>query len=245
MNYSDFQTAITIRAAQAQTPYTSLPTDFSNSIARFIDYAEGRIYRDCIFLAQRTQNGTLSFTSGNRELSIASITPALLVLEGVAIITPASTAPASGTRIQCQPASLDFIDMIWPVEATTAAPSAVDVPYWAMKDEDTIVVAPTPNGAYRCELTGIFRPTALSASNTTTYLATTYGELMLAAAMIDVCAYLRDFGQMADDPKIAMSYEAEYQQLLPGVKLEEDRRRGAGVGWSAFAPTPVAEPPRP
>lgn len=245
MNYNEFQNALTIRAVQAASPFTSLPPAFSDQIPRFIEYAENRIYRDFVFLAQRTQNATLAFTASSRSLNFSAITPILLVLEGVAMVTPVADQPSAGTRWQFEESSLDLIDSAWPQESLTLAPNLADNNgrYWAMKDDHTLVVAPTPDANYVAEITGIFRPLALSEANTDTYLSDTYPDILLQAAMIDVCAYLEEFGMASSDPQQAMSYEAQYQALKPGVLAEEQRRRGSGEGWSANMPA-MAKPPR-
>lgn len=243
MNYSDLSAALTVLAQQAQTPYTSLPTDFVTFLPRAIDYAEGRIYRSCVFLAQRSQDSSLTFTPAARALNTAGLTT-LLVVEGLAMIIPAASTPAAGTRVQCDPMSLDFIDSVWPVEATTQTPTLTTAQYFCLRDDHTIIVAPTPDAAYKAEITGIFRPAAISAVNPTTYLATTYGELLLAACMISVSGYLRDYGSQSDDPKLAVSWEDQFGKLLTGVEAEERRRRFEGTGWAPYVATPQALPPR-
>lgn len=248
LTYATWQQQITILAQAAVAPSYSLTNnpDFSNSLASFLDYAEGRIYKELVFLANRTQDASLTFTAGTRALVISTISPALMVVEGVAALTPAGTTLATGTQCNYEPASLDFIDMIWPTQATTATPDATSSPqmYWAMKDAVTVVVAPTPDAAYKALLTGIFQPSALSGNNTTTYLSTVYPELLLAASMISVAGWMRAFGAQADDPKVAMSWEDQYQKLRDAAISEEQRRRGQGQGWSQQLPAPIAQPPR-
>jgi len=247
MNYSGFVQQISILAQQAISPAYSLGDvpDFQNTIPTIIAYAEGRIYRDCAFLAQRVQNSSsVSASAGNRSLDISSISPPVMVVEGVALITPAATAPAAGTRWNYDMASLDTIDMLWPVEATTVAPAAADLRLAAMKDEKTIVLMPTPDGAYKAEITGLVQPTALSASNTTTYLSNIYSDILVVAAMIFVSGYLRDYGAQSEDPKTGLSWEALYKSQMVGVTAEEQRRRTQGVGWSPNLPTVLANPQR-
>lgn len=245
MNYAEFQNALTIRAVQAAAPFTSLPAAFSDQLPRFIEYAENRIYRDFVFLAQRTQNSTLAFAASSRSLDFSSLDPMLLVLEGVAMITPVADQPSAGTRWQFEESSLDLIDSAWPQESLTLAPNLADNNgrYWAMKDDHTLVVAPTPDANYVAEITGIFRPDPLSAGNPETYISTVYPDILLQAAMIDVAAYLEEFGMASSNPQQALSYEAQYQALKPGVLAEEQRRRGQGEGWSPNMPS-MAKPPR-
>lgn len=211
-------------------------TDFTNILPAAIQDAEGRIYREMDFLATRTTDSSTTFTPGSRELLLPA---SILVVQGVAAITPAGVVPALGQRNTLEPVSLDFIDVTWPNEALT------DIPlYVAMKDAATIIVAPTPAAAYKADITGIFRPAPISISNPTTYISATYGDLMVAATMIFLAGWQRDFGGQADDPKLAMSWEGHYQSLKTSVYEEEQRRKFSSTGWSPFSQTPLAMPPR-
>lgn len=247
LTYAQYQQALTILAAQASAAsgysLTNAP-DFSNMIPNFLDYAEDRIYRECVFLAARAQDSSLQFSGTTRTLNLAAASTIILVVEGVAAITPTGTAPGAGTRQQFSPASLDLIDTVWPQESLTVDPSAVTDRWWAMRDASTIVVAPTPNDTYTAEITGMFRPLQLSGSNPTTYLSLNYPDLLLAASMISVAAYLRDYGAESEDPKLAQSWESQYGKLQQSAMAEEQRRRSQGAGWSANLPTPLATPQR-
>lgn len=247
MDYDDFAQQITILAEMSVSPGYSLANvpDFANILPSVIAYAEGRIYRECVFLATRTQNYSQKFTAGNRSLSLAPITPTLIVPEGLAMIYPSSaTNPALGTRLPFDVASLDVIDIYWPQESVTVNPSTVSYRMWALKDNATIVVGPTPDAAYTAEVTGLFQPTPLSETNETTYLSTIYPDIMLSAGMIFVSGFLRDYGAQSEDPRTGISWESQYEKQIASVGPEEQRRRSQGNGWSPNAPTPIAKPPR-
>lgn len=241
--YQDVVTAWVVLLQEAPSPYTP-PTDFNTLLPRAIEYAENRIYRKLIFLAERKTNSTLTFTAGSRTLNIATLSPQALVVEGVAAILPAGDVPAAGTRAQYFVSSLDTIDSVWPQESVTAAPTAVDFPSWAMKDNVTIVVQPTPDQNYTVELTAIFPPTSLSSSNTSTYLTLVYPELFIAAGMVYWTGYQRDYGASSDDPQFAVSWESQYLKLEAEAEAEERRRRGlASVdGNDARQPSAPAQP---
>lgn len=220
-----------------QTP----STDYTTILPAAIQDAENRIYRDLDFLATRTVNSTASFTAGTRNLTIPTSPSTLIVLQGVAQISPAGNAPAAGTRNQLEVATLDFIDYVWPTEGVIGPGE-----YWAMKDAVTIVVVPTPDQDYVAELTGIFRPTPMSATNVTTYIGTTYPDLLVNACMSFLAGYQRDFGAQGsvDDDSLATSWEKKYQDSKTSALAEEQRRKGSSVGWSPFSATPLATPPR-
>lgn len=250
MNYAEITQQWTILAEQAIAPtyaLTDVP-DFANTLPSAIAYAEGRIYRDCVFLAQRTQNPIpgLVFTAGSRELDLSTANPPVLVVEGVAMITPVGAASAAaGTRQPFDLASLDVIDIMWPQESVTLNPANLQSGRMAaMKDDHTLVVAPTPDAAYKAEITGLVQPEPLSATNTETYVSRIYPDLLIPAGMIFISGFLRDFGAQSEDPRTGLSWEGVYRGQLPGVQAEEQRRRTQGTGWSPNTPTPLANPQR-
>lgn len=213
--------------------------DYTAILPAAIQDAEQRIYRELDFVAARTVNSGSALTAGSRTFTLPTSPSTILVLQGVSVVTPAGSSPSTGTRVPLEPASLDYIDCTWTNEATTGVPDT-----WALKDSSTIVVKPTPAAAYTVELTGIFRPAPLSASNTTTYISLTYPDLLVAACMLFLFAWQRDFSPSADMPQAAISWERHYQGLKQSALLEEQRRQGSGMGWSPFMPTPIAQPQR-
>lgn len=235
MNYSQLVTYL----------YTLLETDandtsFAAILPATIQDAEQRIYLGMDFLNTRTTWSSTSFTANSRTYTFPTSQSTVMTVQGVAAITPATAAtPAQGTRNQLEPVSLDFIDSTWPTEALVGLPDS-----WAPLNDTQIVVKPTPDQAYPVEITGTFRPVPMSNSNQTTYIGNTYPQLLVAACMIFLAGYQRDYGQQSDDPKLATSWTTVYDDQLKLAMDEEQRRKGAGVGWSPFAPTPEAQPPR-
>lgn len=245
MNYTEFVQYISILATQASAANNyALPADFTNIFPAAIEYAEDRIYREMVFLATRAQDASLTFSGTTRSLNLQNMTTIIIVPEGLSIITPVGAIPALGTRLPCQEASLDYIDFNWPTESLTRDPSTVFERWWAMLDATTMVVSPTPDLAYGAEITGLFRPLQLSSTNPTTYITLSYPDLMVAATMIFVTGYMRNFGAQADTPGMSQSWETQYTKLAASATLEEQRRRGQGIGWSNNAPTPLATPAR-
>ena len=248
MLYPDLTTALVILAQQydARGVYTFLHSpNFTAYLPRVIEYAEGRVYREVVPLATRNSSATAQVQAGLRTLPLGFFVPQPVVVEHLALITPQGVAPQKGQRWVYEMTSIDFIDMIWPVEATTMAPNvAYPELYCAPLDNQTFVLAPTPDLAYTAEVTGTFRPMPLSAANPQTYLTSFYPDIFLAACMIAVAGFQRDFGAQSDDPRMAVSWESVYEKLLPGAIEEEQRRRGQGVGWGQLPPAVEAKQAR-
>lgn len=246
MLYSDLTTAlgallqVPITNAASATPSSN--TDFNNILPRIIESSEQLIYREIDFLYTRTEifddsGADYVCTPNSRRFTMA---PEILILQGVNIITPAGADPDVGTRNRLEIVSKDFLDVIWPQETGSGA---TDVPrYVAQLDTNTLIFAPTPDDDYTVEMTGIFRPAPLSATNTSTYLSTTYPDIFLYGCMIFATGYQRDFGAQSSDPQMAMSWRAMFDLAKPGVAEEEQRRKTQGRNWSPYSQTPLSTP---
>ena len=240
LTWTSLQTELVIALEQSYTPYTVIPADFAALYPSAIAYAEQRICSEIPLLANRTQNTQLVTTAGNRQINLSSMTSPLVVMERLALITPASTTPINGTRYQYIKTTLDVIDSFWPEESLTMAPSAADWigRWWApintggtgaaySGSTSLIAIAPTPDGTYIAECTGLFQPTPLSGTNTSTYLSTVYPQLLFAACMIFLeGALIRNFGMAGVDPKEGLNWEQQYRTLKEACEFEEARRRG-------------------
>lgn len=231
LTYTTLRDTLVTALSQAPYPYTTLPDDFNTLYPQAITYAEGRIYKDLVLLATRTVDASLVTVNGTRSLNLSLMTTKVIVPEGFALLTPAGSNYMNGTQTPFDEASLDTIDQFWPRPLTTMDPSSADNigRYWALQDDHTLVMSPTPNAVYRAVITGLFQPASLgpSSPNTTTYLSIIYPELLTAACLIFLTgALLRNFGAQADDPKMALSWESQYAELMPLAKYEEARRRG-------------------
>lgn len=250
MQYTDVVDALGYYCQQ----YVNPAPEWTPSLPTIIDNAELRIYRELDFLAMRGQNASLAFTAGSRTLSMGPMTATLssgdqllnaypVVVQGVAAILPPNDAPKAGTRVRFVLTSVDFIDIAWPEESVTQAP-ATGLAYYAMLDHQTIIVAPTPDQAYTAEITGTWRPAPLSSTNPSNWLWSNLPDLAFKAAMVEAAGWLRDFGQQSDDPKMAQSWENQYQAAKVNAVEEEQRRKGADPGWQPFQPAPLSGTPR-
>lgn len=213
---------------------TTYGATFEAQFPNAISYAETRIYTEFPWLNERGTSLLYATTSGSRKIDATGST--LILVEQLNLITPAGqNDPALGTRIPYAMASLDFINAVWPVEATTVTPSLTyqGGRYWAMLDAQTIVYAPTADAAYRAEIVGLFQPVSLSASNTTTYLSQFYPQLLQAGMCVFLSGALtRNFGAQADESGQAMAWESQFKMLLGAARDEERRRRGLAPDFS-------------
>ncbi len=257
MTYPEWLTAMVTLLNIGDAPGTAA---FTALAPRFIEYGELRLQREIDFLATRATDGSAQTLTGERSVP----TPTqFVVIEGVNLITPSLTkpsdpAPATPRRIALLRTSRAFIDVTWPVESQTQPPRPFET-YYALFSENvpsnadpdeimalpsSIIIAPTPDAIYYVEFTGTVRLAALSAANPNTFISTHLPDLFLAATMIIAAGYQRDFGAQSDDPKLAVSWETQYQSLRTGAAVEEARKAMSGAGWTAFPPPVVANTPR-
>jgi hypothetical protein len=95
-------------------------------------------------------------------------------------------------------------------------------------------VGPCPDQAYNVEVYGTYRPATLSATNPNTPLTVLLPDLFLAASMIFMSGYQKNFGAQADDPKMAASWESQYEKLMMGATSEEFRKKFQSSTWTSM-----------
>lgn len=253
--YSSFQSALALYMA---IPNANVATpNFVAALPSIIDYAEQRCYRELDLLAARGDwFGTLTPASPAFQLStgitfpLPANLPGPLTIERARILMPVGVAiPPAGTAtgaVPCSPVSPEWLDAIYGPGATPGVPV-----WYSHTSQDFLDFGPPPDQAYVVSLFGMYRPFPLYSAppgdgSQTTFLTTIFPDLFLAAAMINAAGYQKNFGSMMDDPKMAQSWEAQFNLLLPSAKSEEMRKRFHG--WQATTaesnppPTPMPQP---
>lgn len=214
MNYSQFVMRLSDALALDKSDY-----NFVVEIPAIIDYAEQRIYRELDLLATliTTSSGT---TSANvRDFSLPGT---FITVQNVNIVTPANTTVDLGTRNPLMPVSIAVMDLLWPSNV-----SATGIPsLFAMRDNATLILGPTPDDTYYVQVRGTQRPTPLSSTNPTTILTTYIPDVFLAAAAVYATKY--------DDKA-----EAQYQLLKQSAEVEQFRAKFQSQSWSSQKPTPA------
>lgn len=215
-------------------------TGFQTDLPNIIDDAELRIYRDLDLLDASVRDSASALTAGNRNFTLPSTNGTFIVTDEINVITPAGTTnPDSGTRNALVPTSSEMLNSLWPNVTGSTVPQ-----YYAMVNQNLIIVGPWPAAAYQVEVVGTIHPTPLSSSNVTTVLSVFFPDLLIAASMVRAAGYQKNYGQGVDDPKQAVSWESHYQQLLKSAGVEEARKNFEGPGWSTKQPEQITTPPR-
>lgn len=217
--YLSFQNALGTNMALAGAPSAISDPFFTEMLPSIIDYAELRMQREIDFLANNTTDSSKSFTANVRLLALPA-SPYFISVDAVNVITPASTVPNSGTRNPLLPVTTDFLDAVYSSAAGATVPK-----YFAMLSNQNMVVGPWPDLAYTVEFKGTTRqaPLYTLGSGGSNFLTQQLPDLYMAAAMVFASGYMRNFGAQADDPRMAQSWETQYQTLMKGADVEEAR----------------------
>ncbi len=244
-DYTTYVQAIANETAIAETgtAIADMEPNFVAIVPRMIEYAEQRMYRELDMLATRIRQ-TVQGAALTRNLPLSTAV-AVVVLETLSVITPVGVDADAGQRNPLQPVSRDFLDLCWSSQSTAALPRYYCEVNTANEFSNSVaVLGPVPDNAYTYEVCGTFRPTALSATNTTTILSVYLPDAFFAASMIFMAGWQKNFGAQADDPKMAMSWSAAYDALMASANGEEMRKKLQGAAWTPYVPSPIAAPPR-
>jgi hypothetical protein len=185
--------------------YTEVDSNvFSNSVIdTFITMAENRILRD-IDLDVFKQEDTGSLTTDIRFLQAPST---ILTHRYLMVVV-------DDDRIFLDFRDNSFIREFWSDYTLTGVPK-----YYAVWDQNTFQVAPTPNQDYTVQMGYIYRPAQLSASNTTTWISTNAPEALLYACLIQAYSYTKGPLEMLQ------YFENSYKQAIQGLGIEQQGRR--------------------
>jgi hypothetical protein len=209
-----YSTFVTMLAAELAIPETD--TDFVAILPQIIEYSEQRCYRELgLLTAVVTTAGTL--TANDRSFTLPTTNGHPLVLDYINVLD------GSAVRHQAMPATRDLVETLWP--SNTAAGASTIPEIFARIDDATVLLGPPPGSAWSCEVIHTIRPTALSVSNTTTYLSTYLCDLFFAGAMVSAAGWMRNYGAQADDPRMAVSWETQFQTLMASARAEEAAKK--------------------
>jgi hypothetical protein len=243
MNYSNIVTAL---ATMLVTPEDD--TGFVALLPAAFAYADNRIYRELDMLASNVRDSSASTTTGDRNFTLPTTLGTFQIIDSINVITPASTAPGSGTRNLLIPVSQSFLDMCWPSSTGATVPqyfSYISQDTYASTPQNQVIFGPWPDTTYRVEVIGTIQPEVLSSTNTTTFLTDYLSDLYLAACMVNLTgSFLKNFGSQSDDPRSALSWEKQYTDLRESAVTWEARKRWAGPSWTSKPLEPMAQPQR-
>tara|TARA_B110000503_G_scaffold55802_1_gene89554 strand:+ start:311 stop:976 length:666 start_codon:yes stop_codon:yes gene_type:complete len=141
-----------------------------------------------------------------------------LINDQTLIIRSAQITNATGGADNSDRFFLDFRDTSYMSEYNSTGSQGLPK-YYGYWDENTIVLAPTPDQNYNMQINYILKPEGLSATNTTTYLSTEFPNGLLYASLIEAFGFLK--GPM----DMVQYYEKRYAEVAKGFSIEQMGRR--------------------
>jgi hypothetical protein len=183
----------------------------STIIDGFIQDAEFRILRE-IDSDNNRQYAQADIVAGQRYVNTPLISDETLIIRS-AQITNSTGGADNSSRSFLEYRDTSFISE-YNGEGSQGLPK-----YYSYWDENTIVVAPTPDQNYNMQINYILKPTQLSSSNTTTYLSKEFPNGLLYACLIEAFGFLK--GPM----DMIQYYEKRYSEAAQGFSIEQMGRR--------------------
>jgi hypothetical protein len=107
---------------------------------------------------------------------------------------------------------VSFIRQSFPSASTTGTPK-----FYAQFDDDTFIIAPTPDLNYTVELHYFYIPTSITTSSDgTSWLGTNATEALLYASLVEAYTFMKG------EPDILSNYENRFKEALQRLTLESD-----------------------
>ena len=198
MNYAQLVAAI---QSYTENQYTT--TDINT----FIENAEQRIY-NTVQLPDLRKNVTANMTSGNKYMSLPSD---WLATFSIAVIN------ANNEYTYLLNKDVNFIRESFP---DTDSPFYGKPEYYAIFDDTTMILGPTPDAGYNTELHYYYYPTSIVTSGSS-WLGNNFDSALLYGSLLEAAAFLKE------EPDTVAMYTARYNeamQLLQNLGEGKNRR---------------------
>ena len=175
----------------------STETTFTSQLSRFIINAEERILKECqLDVFRKSSQGSAS--SGNQYLAKPTD---FLSQNSLSVIVSSSKQFLLYKQVT-------MLQDYTPNPATTGTPK-----YYADWDNDTFLLAPTPDDNYTMELHYFYRPTSITASGDgTSWLGTNAELAMLYGSLVEAYTFLKG------EPDLLGLYNTRFQESLQWLK---------------------------
>ena len=170
---------------------------FVSQLSRFIINAEERILKECQ-LEDFRKNVTGSATQSSKFLT-----------KPTDFLAPFSLSAVNSSANEfLEYKHITFLQDYTPNPATTGTPK-----YYASWDEDTFVLAPTPDANYTMELHYFYRPQSITASSDgTSWLGTNAELCLLYASLVEAYTFMKG------EPDLLQLYNSRFLESLQWLK---------------------------
>jgi len=180
----------------------------STIVNGFISDAEFRILRD-VDSDNNKRYATATLVASNRFID----TP-----DNLLVIRSAQIIDSDGSSQPDNREFLEYRDTSYMSEYNPTGATGVPK-YYGYWDNDTIVLAPTPDATYTIQLNYILKDPGLSSTNTETYLSKVFPNGLLYACLVEAFSFLKGPNDLLQ------LYEGKYKQVVEGFSIEQMGRR--------------------
>jgi hypothetical protein len=190
VNYSQLSTLI-------QEYCESTEQSFVANIPTFVQLAEERIYNSVQIPAIR-KNATATMTIGNKYMSLPT--------DWLSTFSLAVFNPSNNEYTYLLNKDVNYIRQAYPDADDTGRPE-----YYAIWDNNTMILGPAPDLAYTAELHYYYYPASIVTASTS-WLGTNFETVLLYGSLREAYTYLKGEQDMMN------YYEQKYQESLGLLK---------------------------
>jgi hypothetical protein len=177
----------------------------TQQIDTFIEQAETRIYNNVQLLDLR-KNVTGNASSGNMYLSVPS--------DWLANFSLAVIDPVTGGYEYLLNKDVNYIREAFPYPATTGKPT-----HYAMFDQNSYILGPTPDANYHMELHYFYYPPSIVTAGTS-WLGDNFDTVLLYGSLLEAATYMKS------EADVVAQYQNRYNEALAQLKaLAEGKNR--------------------
>ena len=177
----------------------------TEQVNTFIEEAERRIYNSVQILALR-KNMVGNTTANNPYLTVPS--------DWLANFSLAVIEPTSGEYTYLLNKDVNYIRQAFPSPTATGRPS-----HYAMFDDDSYILGPTPDLDYDVELHYFYYPPSIVTSGTS-WLGDNFDPALLYGSLLEAYTFMKG------EPDVIASYEKRYNEAMAMLKtLSEGKNR--------------------
>lgn len=195
-------------------------TDFDANVDAIIGLGEDRCVKDLDLEQWYVEDTTKTIAQGDRTLTL----PTGSLRVGDIFITTSGT-----TKAPLIERTYSYLRDYAPGDTPQARPK-----FWAPFSETAIAIAPASDASYAVTMKHLKRPAGLASGNTTTWLGTNLGDLLLYACLINAELY------GVNDERIP-AWTTEYQRALAAALVQFRNLVRRDYAPVAAQPTPKTE----
>jgi len=191
----------------------------SDQLAMFAQQAEQAIY-NTVQLPSLRKNVTGALTSGVKYLSVPTdflYTFSLAVLDSDGVFTYLLNK------------DVNFIREAYPNPATTGAPK-----HYAVFDDSSFILGPTPNSGYTMELHYGYYPESIVTASTLPWLSENFDSALLNRSLVEAIRFMKG------EPDMVQIYNNMYLESITLLKNLGDGKLQQDTYYSGQASVPVS-----